>query len=110
MDHSLTLFEPQFDPAAVQDAIRRLEQTRFPNAETVEDWQQGIPSVTAKNSSDTGGKTMTGSAFRDSCPSTRTSSPRSPVSAFTASTSGVLTHRPNRYSSPTAGLALCSNF
>ena len=43
MDHSLTLFEPQFDPAAVQDALRRLEQTRFPNAETVEDWQQGIP-------------------------------------------------------------------
>ena len=43
MDHSLTLFEPQFDTAAVQDAIRRLEQTRFPNPETVEDWQQGIP-------------------------------------------------------------------
>lgn len=43
MNHSLTLFEPRFDPAAVQDAISRLEQTRFPNAETVEDWQQGIP-------------------------------------------------------------------
>ena len=43
MDHSLTLFEPQFDTAAVQDAIRRLEHARFPNPDTVEDWQQGIP-------------------------------------------------------------------
>jgi len=36
-------FEPQFSDALVEDAKRRLAMTRYPDAETVEDWQQGLP-------------------------------------------------------------------
>ncbi len=36
-------FEPQFSDAQVEDAKRRLAMTRYPDAETVEDWQQGLP-------------------------------------------------------------------
>ena len=43
MDSAIEHFEPRFDDAAIQDAIQRLTQTRFPDAETVEDWQQGVP-------------------------------------------------------------------
>ena len=27
----------------IEDVLRRLEQTRYPDAETVEDWKQGLP-------------------------------------------------------------------
>ena len=43
MDSAIEHFEPRFDDAAIEDAIQRLTQTRFPDAETVEDWQQGVP-------------------------------------------------------------------
>ena len=43
MDSAIEHFEPRFDDAAIEDAIHRLTQTRFPDAETVEDWQQGVP-------------------------------------------------------------------
>ena len=43
MDSAIEHFEPRFDDAAIEDAIQRLMQTRFPDAETVEDWQQGVP-------------------------------------------------------------------
>jgi pimeloyl-ACP methyl ester carboxylesterase len=43
MNNAIKHFEPKFEDAAVKDAIQRLTQTRFPNAETVEDWQQGVP-------------------------------------------------------------------
>ena len=43
MDSAIEHFEPRFDDAAIEDAVQRLTQTRFPNAETVEDWQQGVP-------------------------------------------------------------------
>ena len=43
MDSAIEHFEARFDDAAIQDAIQRLTQTRFPDAETVEDWQQGVP-------------------------------------------------------------------
>ena len=43
MADSLDHFRPYFDPADIEDAKLRLAQTRFPNAETVEDWQQGVP-------------------------------------------------------------------
>ena len=45
MDSAIEHFEPRFDNAAIQDAIQRLTQTRFPDAETVEDWQQGVPQL-----------------------------------------------------------------
>ena len=43
MDSAIEHFEPRFEDAAIEDAIQRLTQTRFPDAETVEDWQQGVP-------------------------------------------------------------------
>ena len=43
MDSAIEHFEPRFDDSAIKDAIQRLTQTRFPDAETVEDWQQGVP-------------------------------------------------------------------
>lgn len=43
MNHSLEPFTPRFDDDAVHDAQKRLAQTRYPEAETVEDWQQGVP-------------------------------------------------------------------
>jgi len=43
MSNSLDHFRPTFDPAAIEDAKSRLAKTRFPSAETVEDWQQGMP-------------------------------------------------------------------
>ena len=43
MDSTIEHFEPRFDDGAIQSAIQRLTQTRFPDAETVEDWQQGVP-------------------------------------------------------------------
>jgi len=36
-------FEPHFSDTMVDDVLRRLELTRYPDAETVEDWQQGVP-------------------------------------------------------------------
>ena len=43
MSSAIEHFEPYFEEAAIDDAVRRLTQTRFPDAETVEDWQQGVP-------------------------------------------------------------------
>ena len=43
MDSAIEHFEPRFEDAAIEDTIQRLTQTRFPDAETVEDWQQGVP-------------------------------------------------------------------
>ena len=36
-------FEPAFDSALIDSTRDRLANTRFPEAETVEDWQQGLP-------------------------------------------------------------------
>ena len=36
-------FTPSFDSVAIDDLLNRLQQTRYPNAETVEDWSQGLP-------------------------------------------------------------------
>ena len=36
-------FEPEFDSALIDSTRDRLANTRFPEAETVEDWQQGLP-------------------------------------------------------------------
>ena len=36
-------FEPEFSDAMVSEAKRRLAMTRYPDAETVEDWRQGLP-------------------------------------------------------------------
>ena len=36
-------FEPAFDSALIDSTRDRLTNTRFPEAETVEDWQQGLP-------------------------------------------------------------------
>ena len=36
-------FEPAFDNALIESTRDRLANTRFPDAETVEDWQQGLP-------------------------------------------------------------------
>ena len=36
-------FSPSFDSPAIDDLLSRLRQTRYPNAETVEDWSQGVP-------------------------------------------------------------------
>ena len=35
MDSAIEHFEPRFDDSAIKDAIQRLTQTRFPDAETV---------------------------------------------------------------------------
>jgi hypothetical protein len=37
------LFTPGFAVEDIDDLTSRLKRTRFPNAETVEDWSQGIP-------------------------------------------------------------------
>ncbi|MCH1459523.1 MAG: epoxide hydrolase 1 [Luminiphilus sp.] len=37
------LFTPSFTVEDIDDLTSRLKRTRFPNAETVEDWSQGIP-------------------------------------------------------------------
>ena len=36
-------FYPSFDGSAINELLSRLRQTRYPNAETVEDWSQGVP-------------------------------------------------------------------
>ena len=36
-------FSPSFNSSAIDDLLSRLRQTRYPNAETVEDWSQGVP-------------------------------------------------------------------
>ena len=43
MNHALDPYTPHFADDAIDDARQRLAQTRFPEAETVEDWQQGVP-------------------------------------------------------------------
>ena len=43
MDSAIEHLEPRFNDSAIKYAIQRLTQTRFPDAETVEDWQQGVP-------------------------------------------------------------------
>jgi len=43
MNHTLDPLQPHFEDDAIHDARQRLAQTRFPEAETVEDWQQGVP-------------------------------------------------------------------
>lgn len=36
-------FTPRIDPAALADLRQRLERIRWPEAETVDDWRQGVP-------------------------------------------------------------------
>lgn len=36
-------FSPSFDADAINDLLTRLRLTRYPDAETVEDWSQGVP-------------------------------------------------------------------
>lgn len=36
-------FSPGFDTDAINDLLTRLRLTRYPDAETVEDWSQGVP-------------------------------------------------------------------
>ena len=43
MSNSIEPFEPQFSKTMVDDVQRRLQATRYPDAEIVEDWQQGLP-------------------------------------------------------------------
>ena len=43
MNQTLDPLQPHFEDDAIHDARQRLAQTRFPEAETVEDWQQGVP-------------------------------------------------------------------
>ena len=43
MESPITPFTPSFDNAAIADLKRRLELTRYPDEETVEDWSQGVP-------------------------------------------------------------------
>lgn len=40
---TLQIFRPSVDEIAIEDLHRRLSSTRFPDEETVDDWQQGIP-------------------------------------------------------------------
>jgi len=43
MNATLEPFSPRFDEALVQDTRDRLARTRFPDPETVDDWEQGVP-------------------------------------------------------------------
>lgn len=43
MNPALEPFTPTFDHALIESTRERLAKTRFPEAETVEDWQQGVP-------------------------------------------------------------------
>ena len=43
MNQTLHPHTPHFEDDAIHDARQRLAQTRFPEAETVEDWRQGVP-------------------------------------------------------------------
>jgi pimeloyl-ACP methyl ester carboxylesterase len=43
MPPAVTPFEVRFDPAAIDDLRERLRRTRWPDAETVDDWSQGLP-------------------------------------------------------------------
>jgi pimeloyl-ACP methyl ester carboxylesterase len=43
VNNVITPFEAHFSEAMLEDVKRRLERTRYPDAETVEDWQQGLP-------------------------------------------------------------------
>ena len=36
-------FKPTISTVIFEDLIQRLKQTRLPEAETVEDWSQGVP-------------------------------------------------------------------
>ena len=36
-------FTPQISDASIENLLARLKTTRFPDAETVEDWSQGLP-------------------------------------------------------------------
>lgn len=45
MSHPITPFEIAVDETVLADLHERLERTRWPEAETVNDWSQGIPSA-----------------------------------------------------------------
>ncbi len=44
----VTPFTVDIDPAAIDDLRRRLADTRWPEAETVDDWSQGVPVAYAR--------------------------------------------------------------
>jgi epoxide hydrolase len=48
MDQLITPFTVEFDEGSVADLRRRLEQTRWPEPETVPDWSQGVPLAYAR--------------------------------------------------------------
>ena len=43
MSSEITPFEISVSDAEIEDLKRRLAATRWPDAETVDDWSQGIP-------------------------------------------------------------------
>lgn len=43
MSQAIKSFSPKFSDSAIEDAHRRLGATRYPDAEAVEDWEQGLP-------------------------------------------------------------------
>ena len=42
-NRAIRSFTPQISEACIADLLTRLKATRFPDAETVEDWRQGLP-------------------------------------------------------------------
>ena len=46
MSESVQPFRIETSQAELDDLQRRLRATRWPEAETVDDWSQGIPSLT----------------------------------------------------------------
>ena len=42
-NRAIRSFTPQISDACIADLLTRLKATRFPDAETVEDWGQGLP-------------------------------------------------------------------
>ena len=43
VNNSIEPFEPHFSDTQIDDVLSRLKLTRYPDAETVDDWRQGIP-------------------------------------------------------------------
>lgn len=41
--HTIRSFRPSIHSKLIEDLVKRLKQTRLPEAETVEDWSQGVP-------------------------------------------------------------------
>ncbi|GIR83190.1 MAG: hypothetical protein CM15mP84_09380 [Cellvibrionales bacterium] len=73
MNPALEPFTPTFDHALIESTRERLAKTRFPEAETVEDWRKVFRCIIVRSWCATGQRITTGNAFQTNSRVMRTS-------------------------------------